>query len=252
LWAACASSAATRPPNRKTPPNPTPVKRWTTHRRPSVAACQAANPAEDATSAANEPRTNARPARINPRQSSSSAAASEPRQSHRSASARDCARSRTRGTLPPASATKSMAPQTGPEATPRSLIGEAPDGDGVERRFVDTVETEELVGQPVVVAAEWYCAQTQSGRGEQDVLGHVARLEQSEAVPTHAVLEAGPPEHGGDEHHGGAAGNDLRVGRERVHAPPRERVVPHRQCGRERIEVIQARLEPVDPKGSDV
>jgi hypothetical protein len=93
-----------------------------------------------------------------------------------------------RGTRPPASATNSAAPQSGPDATPSSGTRRPSDGDRVDRRFVDAVESEELVGQPVVVTAEGDCADAERGRREQDVLSDVPGLEQGKPITAQSVL----------------------------------------------------------------
>src|SRR5712691_13558372 len=74
-------------------------------------------------------------------------------------------------------------PRALPSATrARRRSRHAPHGDPVQGRFVNPVEVEQLVEPPVEEAAERDRGELEPGRGQQDVLRQVTRLEQCEAV----------------------------------------------------------------------
>src|SRR5439155_13515761 len=117
-----------------------------------------------------------------------------------------------------------------------------------ETRFVDAVETEEAVDTPVVEAAEDDAPQAERGRGEQDVLCCVARLEQREPVRAQAVFEARAPEDGRQDQNGRRALDDLRVRRDGGRFGG-VRDVP--DLASQGVVVVDPRIETVDATDGD-
>src|SRR5712691_3841992 len=225
------------------------------HRQPT-ARCHTAKPADESASAPGSPIATTRPPRTKPRHTTSSKTASTPRASQRTTAARPTMPGRTRGMRPPARRKKTAAPATGPIArrgtSAASAIGDPTDRDRVQRRLVDAVQAEELVGPAIVEAAERDRSQPERGRRQHEVLAHVAGLEECKPIAAEAVLETSAPEDGRNEDDHSAARDDLRIGRERCRLIGRESGTKDFEARPERVEVVEAGLQPLDAEGADV